>query len=427
MIILKMKRLQGLYLLLVLLISACSPDRFDLDNVVNSSFDWVDSEGARTVLRRASQMAMITWTPLRDVPRNGGVFEAGISVTGIPYSSTKQINKYLGFDVSYHTFMTAVHNPYSVLYTENIGKPPYGGVNCASFYGTVCSASVAYALDLDYPLVSSKFPETEDFEEIALSKLDDLRPCDVLFRPGHVFMIYKLDKDKGGSIDHVTIFEAASRIACLTRYSASDFIERIKTENLIALRYKKLDQVTEYEPSPYVAVGTESRQQVKYNEALCPNRGDRAVYRTDESVVVDVFESSYSSMIIEKSGDIVIQKDIIEPINDVGFLPPGEYEIYLSNGTVRSESSKIIVADPKLSVKVSDKVHLSFSCDQATPVYCVFTNSTGGNLFTYVFNETDIECGYVDLDALSGGPYYYKVVFMTPFGTVINKPVLADK
>ena len=95
MIILKMKRLQGLYLLLVLLISACSPDRFDLDNVVNSSFDWVDSEGARTVLRRASQMAMITWTPLRDVPRNGGVFEAGISVTGIPYSSTKQINKYL--------------------------------------------------------------------------------------------------------------------------------------------------------------------------------------------------------------------------------------------------------------------------------------------------------------------------------------------
>ena len=83
------------------------------------------SEGVRNVLRRATQMATIQWTPTNNVPWNRREFLSGPTVFGIPYSLTQQINKYVGLDVSFHTFMTAVHNPRSVICTDNLGKPRY--------------------------------------------------------------------------------------------------------------------------------------------------------------------------------------------------------------------------------------------------------------------------------------------------------------
>ena len=106
------------------------------------------SEGMKNALLRAQQLAKLRWTPVKPLP--------AIVSTGIPDVSPYHIflpaykpqvganyaavgftnEKYVGTNVSIETFMTALANPNSVLYT----KPQHGRSKlAAAYYGTVCS------------------------------------------------------------------------------------------------------------------------------------------------------------------------------------------------------------------------------------------------------------------------------------------------
>ena len=101
--------------------------------------------GASNAVKKAYQMADIVFFPKTDFSANGRRYSAGKRYEGMVYSSTKEINTYVGEDISFHTFMTAVNNPKSKLYTEKLNESPYHGVNCRAYYGTVCSGLVSYA------------------------------------------------------------------------------------------------------------------------------------------------------------------------------------------------------------------------------------------------------------------------------------------
>ena len=390
------------------------------------NIDWAESEGEHTVLRRAAQIALIQWTPLRTVPNNSGFFGAGEIITGLPYSSTKQINKYIGLDVSFHTFMTAVHDPYSVLYTENLGKAPYFGVNCACYYGVVCSSALCYAFGFDIPYTASLFPLIDGIEKVDSFDIDCLKTGDILQNSNHVLLVFRVSKKADGKADSFNLFEAAGTKAGLKTCSAEALRERIVKDGLTAYRYKDIDKVSNYEPSQYVRIERELAKVVSYNNELCPNRGDQSVYRTDEQVYIDVLDRSYKEIVLEQD-DV---EQYCEPItgnqNDFGPLSPGFYKAYLRDGTRRSESVDFLVAEPIVSVSLVDKVHFEFSCSQGQPLYCVITNRVGAFKYIHRLSEEDVARGYVDVDQIKGGPYYYKVVFQTPYGTVINDPILVD-
>ena len=415
----------------IFLFCSCSTFELELDITVGrdtvvtdttQAFYWAKSEGVRNVLRRAAQLSTIRWTPVGNVPWNRGVFPSGSTVVGIPYSSTKQIKKYVGLDVSFHTFMTAVHNPRSVLYTENLGKPPYNGVNCATYYGTVCSTCIDYALGLDIPYPTGTFPQNPDFEEIDLRGLRELEPGDVMVRPEqHVFMIYRVAKSVGGTPISITYMEAGSKICCLETVSAKAFSRKIKEEGLLVYRYKKIDEVMDYEPSEYVPIGNEMAVSVQYNDALCPSRGDRAVYRIDEPVIINSFDSTYTDLVVEGDGFITS----VSREDDVVFddLEPGNYVAYLMCEDRRSDPAEFIVADPQVNIRKDDRLHIDFSCGQGEARYCVLCDKVGSFKVIHVLTEEEarnksLELDYPDVDNL-----YCKVVFKTPFGTVINNPI----
>ena len=386
----------------------------------SSDFPWAKTEGVRNVLRRASQLANITWTPILDVPGNAGAYPAGIEVLGIPYSSTKQIDKYVGQDVSFHTFMTAVHNPRSVLYTENLRNAPYYGSNCASYYGTVCSSAVAYALNLDVPFPSSYFPTLPGFYKVPDQNLESLVPGDVLQRPGHVFMIYKVDKNELGTVTNVSYFEAASRYARISTTSAISFKERLEKDGYVAYRYDGIDDVDQYESSPYVAVGSESVSVVKYNDSLCPNRGDKSVYRVGEPVVINILDDSYASLIVEGAEGFSFEIDDDIKINN---LLPGVYDAYLTDGVRKSKPISFLVAEPKVIVENNGQLHIVFSCDQGIPSYCVLCDRVGSFKSIHVITAEEADQGYIDIEPLDVSSYFCKVVFDTTYGTVVNEPI----
>ena len=161
--------------------------------------DSLDIVMSNDVLERAFQMATMEWTPVNPVPMEGGRFYSkGQTVKGVPYSSVKEINTYLFQDVSYYTFMTAVHNPRSVLYTENISHAPYHGKNCAPYYGAVCSSAVMYALGISTPYYVSQIIRLPSMERIDNQEIDSLRVCDVIAKSGHVQLVFDVEHQAGG-------------------------------------------------------------------------------------------------------------------------------------------------------------------------------------------------------------------------------------
>jgi len=107
----------------------------------SSSFAEEANKSSHTWREKAVQYARVLsrvkWTPVAGgMPkRSGGYFEEGTEYTGVPYSSVKAVGRCIGFDIYLKTFLAAVENPDSVLYTENLsGKVS----NAAAYYGTVC-------------------------------------------------------------------------------------------------------------------------------------------------------------------------------------------------------------------------------------------------------------------------------------------------
>jgi hypothetical protein len=120
----------------------------------------------------------------------------------VPYSSVRSEGRYIGFDIGLRTFLAAVENPQSVLYTENLtGKVS----NAAAYYGSVCSAYTSYALGCGIWEVSRRYgPQISDGIRLVRAAIgsDAAQVGDVIYTPhatetsgSHVEMVTAVTKD----------------------------------------------------------------------------------------------------------------------------------------------------------------------------------------------------------------------------------------
>jgi hypothetical protein len=128
-------------------------------------------------------MSRVKWTPVADgMPKRGGFFKDGTEYTGVPYSSVKTVGRYIGFDIFLKTFLAAVQNPHSVLYTENL----YGEVkNAECYYGKVCSSYTSYALQCGIWYVSRLHgpPYRDGVIQVEPQSAQSARVGDVIYTP----------------------------------------------------------------------------------------------------------------------------------------------------------------------------------------------------------------------------------------------------
>lgn len=392
----------------------------------STSIDLNDNHPATVLMRkRAWQMGMIEWTPLREVVLNNGVMlDANKKVTGIPYSSVKELDKFVGQEVSFHTFMTAVHNPKSVLYTERVNLPPYNGTNCALFYGTVCSMAVNYALGLERPYVADMYPTLPFFQKVTHQDLSYAVPGDVIWTKGHVVLITNVWRDDLGNMEKLEILESAGRGTSIKTYSLDQLINRWKNFNWLLLRYKELNSLVSYEICPYVQVLDDPYEDVIYNDKLCLNRGDKASYRTGENVVLNVLTDSFKSVALFRSGVLYCVRSLCG-CADIVFdsLPPGSYEAILTKGRTKSAPVSFEVLDTNVSVKKAGKmIQISFSSINSVPEYVVICSRNGGRYSIIDITNDDLLKGY--LEVLIDHPnnnLFAKVFFKGKYGRVSNK------
>ena len=98
------------------------------------TYDMPRSAGVENLLARTKRMTQIKWTPTQEIVlvpkpdgirfyhpcKNGKTPEKPQEITGIPYTSTRVANKFVGIDITFDTFLTAVQNPASVVYQRDL-------------------------------------------------------------------------------------------------------------------------------------------------------------------------------------------------------------------------------------------------------------------------------------------------------------------
>lgn len=381
---------------------------------------FTDSITSNEVLQRAYLMASVEWLPLKRVPRQSGqYFEADKMVQGIPYSSVKEINTYLFQDVSYHTFMTAVHNPKSVLYTEDISKPPYHGTNCGTYYGSVCSSSVCWALGMDVPYSTSQIIKLPDMKELEYQFIDSLKICDVIWKSGHVQMIYDMEF-KDNTLYSVTTFEQSGLSAHIKKYSKAEFQFLWNNEGYVGYRYNKLI----HSKLPSIIYGWDS---ITYNDDLCPSKGDKALYRTTDTVTINILNPSYEKIVLTRGASIIASNDIHGDIHKYYDLQPGIYSIFLEKAGKKTArvSFEVVKTDVNFDFcEDGENINMYFN-SSAMPEFAAKCSIDGVSTW-YPISDLDRWRGYITIPRNNGLELYCKVIFRGGYGRIANVPIKVE-
>ena len=400
--------------------------------------DDVGSPGAQNAVKKAHQMTDLEFV-LRDTleANSKKTYLPNKQYKGLIYSFPQETSTFVGLDVSFHTFMTALHNPRSVVYTERLDKYPYHGKHIGSYYGTVCSGFVSYALGFKAYQTTYDIAEHDFMTLVDDQSARGIQLADVLWQKGHVALITGIRRNKNTSenvwIEISEAWPSGARRRVVEGESA--FNKMLSDGKWKIYRYKDLEK-NEYKPwTEFVAVEGEQSTPFQYNEAICPHKGDKSCYVTGENVVLNLAEG-YRKVEIYKDSKLYkrlrIGNDLDVVLRD---LPYGDYQARLVKWWHKSDFAYWKVIDAQVSTNAEEGI-VTFRSDNATPVYMEFCTISGSRPIWawYVLTDKDISNGYVKVSSLVSNrlkkkttKMYAKVHFECDYGRVVNMPVLWDK
>lgn len=372
--------------------------------------------------KRAHLIADIEWYALGDVPKLDGFFAADHTYTGIPYSSVKELNKYVGQEVSFYTFLSAVKNPRSVLYTDRVSEYPYNGVNCASYYGSVCSMTINYALGFDRPYNSIMYGALPFIKRVVDQNFRSIRPGDIVWKEGHVLLVIDVDYDDNGMVTRIEILENNGYCAFIESYTLNEFEKRWEGIEWVIYRNVELYKLAD-ESGLQVIPEDEFIDNLTFNPDLSLDRGDKVTYREGEDVRVNVLSDNYSILELYESGKL-ISRQSYTGTPDVVYsgLPYGHYEARLSDKSKFSTPIYFEILQTKVDVQVKkDMVTINFHSDNAVPEYLVFCDEKGGIYFISDITQEDRFNGFKTIKvSASLDRRYVKVFYRGNYGRVSN-------
>ena len=387
-------------------------------------------EGKLNAIKKAYQMTELTFTPVAAIWHNKDFYYPNVEYKGLIYSSVKEIGTYVGTNVSFYTFASAVRNRRSKLYTERIDEPPYHGVNCRAYYGTVCSSLVSYALGISF--ISYDFVDSDLMKDIHYQIPEDVEVADVLWLKGHVAIITDISYSADGKVEMVEISEAVQEGCVRRQYSRSEFDNKMHRFFKKAIRYKYIEDNTEYVPCPeIVPVAGEEPVPIQFVDEICIDKGDRSDYLIGEDVVINIY-SAYDSIVVYKDDSIFSNYLPEEVISDISLinLPYGYYcaKHWFENNVVETRWS---VIDYQVSYNKQDQI-VSFKSNNSLPVLVRLCSISGGNgpgmnkLFYHFLTKDEQKAGavYIPSDKILDEKHsYVQVKFKTEYGYVSTRPI----
>ncbi|WP_417385762.1 hypothetical protein [Gimesia sp.] len=361
-------------------------------------------------------MSQVKWTPVAEgMPRRKGYFEPGKEYTGVPYSSVKYVGRYIGFDIYLKTFLAAVENPDSVLYTENL----YGKVaNAECYYGKVCSSYTSYALQCGVWYVSRLHnpPYREGVELVEPQTAQAAQVGDIIFTPpqpgSHVEIVTRVTRDADGKVTHVRVEESRPLTTKTTNRSVSTF------NSHLAARGRKLFRITDLdawrgqnkaESFLFPNYEEDSKTPV-INRVLLLDRGDWVPYHKDQKVKINIMDRDAAGVksLVVKRGDKVV-KEIDQPgkgVIELSFSTCGDYTAHciMQDGSL-SQACEFSVCDldfsmPGKTASQQQPWELKFNSDNMKVIMALLVNEADSYDYHHIFvTDQDRQRGTVVIPA----------------------------
>ena len=191
------------------------------------------SQGVQNTVKRARQMTNIEWIPQKEIKgwwysANGVKYTAGVKYTGLPYGQPLT-GKYVPWSASLETFLAAVNDPSSVMYT----KTGDNGAKSGPYYAIDCSAFVSWAWNMSRLKTCDGLRSTANSTKIG-SSYSLVEVGDALVNRYHTVLVTDVTYNPDGTIASVELSEAnvsqTSSFCCHSwRYTGADRLAQLET------------------------------------------------------------------------------------------------------------------------------------------------------------------------------------------------------
>ena len=322
--------------------------------------DVPSSEGVKNGLKRAKRLVEAAYTPVKQLPiiiysvadgvrtYHETVSNAYLPLKGLPYSSVRRVEKYIGFNVSFETFYSALSNPNSVIYTKPIHADNQN-VHC--HYGIVCSCFVSEVLDLPYRTPCIRFPEIPGMQVIDTSAFENLQLLDIVLNvKQHIAIITDIERDETGKVQFITVSESVLPFCRAVRYTPEEFTHYWLDNGYKIYRYPDLDRIT-YESDPFMPIPVDGPVETPFiNRTLMTDYGNKANYRLGEAVEISVFDPAFTAVSVLGPDGTSTTYPVEEGKATVLPAAPGFYEARAMNGETASAPVEFAVTDLTLTL-----------------------------------------------------------------------------
>ena len=433
-----------LYLSVLILICSCSQTPFEGDGE-GFLHDTPASIGMTNAIFKTKQLLEIKWTPLKNVPDSrGGNFLSGQQVTGINYSSVRLRRKFVGFEVSLETFMTAVHNPASVMYTRNLrnsSDPDHHPqiTNVGAYYGVVCSIFVLVGYGMFYSYSTAIWNQMPGNVKIDNQSAYGARVGDSLCThdSGHVMFIEDIIRTPDGRIKTIVVTDSAQPLPRRRLFTPETFDSTVLNEYDIYRNDSIAFKNIEYTPSPFVNVEGEYNTPYIYNNILGLNYGNKCLLNLGQEIEINVMQTVTNLIIQKKNGanwDILQTAPYSLIPNKIynknsykiySFTPTdaGEYRAYCTMQSGDSDYQHFDVAQVASDspTVANGKFEVSFSCsDNVQPLWIEIANSKIAAVGVHELTDSEILDGKAVINFKKGN-YFVRVHFKGLFGGVVSE------
>ncbi|NLN93709.1 MAG: hypothetical protein GX130_10435 [Candidatus Hydrogenedens sp.] len=341
------------------------------------------SKGVENAIKRAKQMVEVKWTPVRrfstsTIYRDSNEVRHDIDTfisayypqQGVNYSSVRCYEKFVGDNVLFETYLSALSNPRSVMYTRS----QHGqGRAMSGFYGTVCTSFAAYVFDLPVRFPSKTWSTIPGVTEVDAAELENLQLCDAVLKIGqHIAIITDIQRDVEGKVRVLTVSESTSPGCVAKDYTPEEFRGHWLASGYRVFRYAGVHDVP-YTPDPFVPVeGDPCMGHPAINTVLQPDYGNKANYMLGDTVELDIMEEGWTS--VEITGPEAAVLPIEEDLKAI-FRPsvPGYYTACCvkdgeKSALVEFRITNMVLRGDKTVLCKGDTLELSFETEHGDKV-----------------------------------------------------------
>lgn len=346
-------------------------------------------KGIENAVKRAKQMTQFRWTPVKDMPAvetftgmdrvreyHPKRLIPWFPQQGMVYSSVLKTQKFVGFNVSFETFVSALSDPDSVLYKYDVNGQ--GRKNANSWYGVVCSCFVSYVLDMKERWICRTWPGVKNVSFLGQPEVNDLQLLDIVLNTKrHIAIITDILRDENGNVQWIEVSESTLPVCRATYFTPEEFRGAWYGREFDIYRKSDLEGIR-YFPSPFVKIaadpergieGDPETEPVEINRDILPDQGNRSNYKQTQEIVLDLLKEEWDSVeVTAENGDTAVfaaaGRTVILP-QDSPMHRPGFYTARAVSSRTGTKSSPCAYAITGLSLATEDGVSPS---DEAAPM-----------------------------------------------------------